>query len=183
MSDSPVIHADIGDGKRRRFFLGADELNQIKREAGRGYYTIYTQFAQNAEPHEVRAILRLALIGGGESPKEASEIVEYYCNPPRPMRDCYVIAFDCLSAVWSGYEARSGGQKASVAEMDRYFTDLEAAFAKNGLDATVLRGKSFAEVQDLLDAMRRKGGEGPAPDADTFNAIKAMHKPKKAAKK
>lgn len=175
MSDSPVIHADIGDGKRRRFFLGADELNQIKREAGRGYYTIYTQFAQNAEPHEVRAILRLALIGGGEAPKEASDVVEYYCNPPRPLREAYVIAFDCLSAVWNGFEAKSGGQKATVAEMDRYFSDLEAAFTKAGSDVSVLRGKSFAEIQDLLDAMRGEGS-GEVPDADMFNAIKAMHK-------
>lgn len=181
MSDSPVIHADIGDGKRRRFFLGSDELAQIKREAGRGFYTIYTQFTQNAEPHEVKAILRLALIGGGETPKDAGEVVDYYCAPPRPLRDCYMIAFECLSAVWNGYESKKGGQSATVAEMDSYFTDLEAAFAKGGLDVTALRGKSFAEIQDLLAAMRGEA-DAAAPDADTFNAIKAASKAKKATK-
>lgn len=173
MSDSPVIHADIGDGKLRRFFLGADELKLIKRECGRGYYSLYTKFAADAEPHEVEAVIRLALIGGGEAPKDATELAQYYCRPPRPLKDVYLIAYQALNAAWHGTTPTGSGKKLSVEEMDRYFTDLEAAFAKNGLDTSVLRGKSFAEIQDLLDAMR---GGGEAPDAETFNAIKAMHK-------
>lgn len=46
--EMPVIHADIGDGKRRRFYLGADELRQIKRECGRGFYTLYVNFERDA---------------------------------------------------------------------------------------------------------------------------------------
>ena len=60
--ETPVIHADIGDGKRRRFYLGADELRQIKRECGRGFYTLYVNFERDAEPDEVQAVLRLALM-------------------------------------------------------------------------------------------------------------------------
>ena len=180
MSDSPVIHADLGDGKRRRLFLGADELRQIKRETGRGFYTIYTQFMQNAEPDEVRAILRLALIGGGEPAKEATEVTEYYCAPPRPLKDAYLTAFECLSACWNGFTPKSGGAKLSVAEMDSFFTELEAALLKSGKDVSAIRGKSFAEVQELLAAMRT-GDKPAAPDAETFNAIKATVK--KASRK
>lgn len=173
MSDSPIIHADIGDGKNRRFFLGADELRLVKQECGRGYYTIYTQFAQNAEPDEVKALIRLALIGGGESPKGATDLSEYYCSPPRPLKTVYLIAFECLSAIWNGYTPSKAGSKATVAEMDRYFTELDAMFAKNGMDVSALRGKSFADIQEMLELMREQKGE--APDADAFNAIKAMH--------
>ena len=60
MSDSPVIHVDLGDGKRRRLFLGADELRQIKKEIGRGFYSFYISFDRDAEPDEVAAVLRLA---------------------------------------------------------------------------------------------------------------------------
>lgn len=178
MTDSPVIISDIGDGKRRRFFLGADELSQIKREAGRGYYTIYTQFLQNAEPDEVRAIIRLALIGGGESPKEAFEIADYYCSPPRPLKDVYLLAFECLSAVWNGHKPKPGGKKLTDAEMDAFFVEMEAALLKAGSDLSVLRGKSFAEVQALLSAMRDESSD--APDAETIAGIKATIKPKAA---
>lgn len=175
MTDSPVIHADIGDGKRRRFFLGADELRQIQREAGRGYYTLYVQFAQNAEPHEVAAILRLALIGGGCVPQEAAEIVEYYAAPPRPLRRAYMLAFDCLAAAWNGTETSKSGSRLTPSEMDAYFVELEASLLKANMDPDVIKGKSFAEVQAIMRAMSADK-EAPAPDADTFNAIKSAAK-------
>ena len=180
MSDSPVISADIGDGKRRRFFLGADELRQIQREAGRGYYTLYTQFAHNAEPAEVRAIIRLALIGGGCAPAEASEVVEYYGNPPRPLRQIYMLAFDCLSAAWNGSEPGKSGARLTASEMDAYFVELEASMLKAGMNPEIIKGKSFAEVQALMKVMN-SGDEKPAPDAETFQAIKRTAK-KKAAR-
>lgn len=176
MSDSPVLHADLGDGKQRRFFLGGDELAIIKREAGRGFYSLFVNFGKDAEPDEVRAVLRLALIGGGASPSEASELVAYYATPPRPLKTAYLLAYECLSAAWNGAEQKTGGKPLTVAEMDRYFTDLEAEFVKAGADVSVLRGKSFAEIQALLAAMREDKGPAPAPDADTFNAIKASMK-------
>lgn len=175
MSDIPVITADIGDGKRRRLFLGADELNQVKREAGRGYYTLYTQFFANAEPHEARALVRLALIGGGCVPQEATELADYYGNPPRPLRQFYTLAFDCLAAVWNGLEASGGGTKLAPSEMDAYFVELQASLLKAGMDPSVIKGRSFAEVQDLLRAISPKP-DAPAPDAETFEAVKRAAK-------
>lgn len=177
MSETPVIHADIGDGKTRRLYLSADELRQIKRETGRGFYTLYINFDRDAEPDEVAAVLRLALIGGGEDPKEAFALVQYYAFPPRPLKDAYMLAFRALDAAWAGADkSRKGGKRLSQEEIDAFFTDVEAALLKAGLDTSVLRGKSFAEVQDLFAAMNKGAEQPPAPDAETFEAIKKTAK-------
>lgn len=181
MADSPIIYGDLGDGKRRRFYLGADELRSIKREGGRGYYSLYRSFAQDADPEEVAAVIRLALIGGGLAPADALDLVDYYCRPPRPLKDAYLLAFQALNAAWNGSEVKSSKAKPmTVEEMDNYFTDLEAALLKSGQDVSVLKGKSFAEIQDLMSALA-DDKKADAPDAETFNAIKATHK--KARKK
>lgn len=177
MSDVPVIHADMGDGKTRPFYLGADELRQIKRECGRGFFTLYINFERDAEPDEVQAVLRLALIGGGEAPKDALELVQYYAAPPRPMKDAYLLAYRALHAAWAGAEqSDKGGQRRSREEIDSFFTTVEAALVKGGLDTSVLRGKSFAEVQELFAAMNKDGEQPAAPDAATFEAIKKATK-------
>lgn len=181
MNDVPVIHANIGDGKRRRFFLGADELQIIKREAGRGYYSIFSNFHEGAEPNEVQAIIRLALIGGGLSPVEADEIASYYCTPPRPMKDVYLLAYDILAAVWNGNKPSGKGERLTVEQMDAFFDDLEADLVKKGYSADLIRGKSFAEVNELLIRLSKDADKPEAPDAETFNAIK--NSAKKATRK
>lgn len=176
MVSSPVIYADLGDGTRRRFFLGADELRQIKKETGRGFFTLYISFDKDAEPDEVAAVLRLALIGGGESPQEALKVVSYYCTPPRPMKAAYVLAYECLHAAWAGTDENAkGGKKLTPEEIDRFFIEVEAGLIKGGKDLSVLKGKSFADIQAVFAAMNGDD-EAPAPDAATFNAIKAAHK-------
>lgn len=174
---TPVIHADIGDGKQRRFFLGADELRQIKAETGRGFYSLYSNFHLDALPGEVAAVLRLGMIGGGEDPRQAADIVNYYAAPPRPLRHAYTLAFDCLNAAWVGAEEHSkGGKPMSAAEMDNFFTTVEAALLKSGFDLSILRGKSFAEIQAVFAAMNKDDEAAPAPDAETFTAIKQAAK-------
>lgn len=173
MSDSPVIHADIGDGKRRRFFLGWDELAQIKRECGRGWYSLFIGFEREAEPVEVAAVLRLALIGGGETPKEAHEIASYYAAPPRPLRDAYMLAYRCLNAVWAGAEPQKGGDKMTADDLDKFFANTEAAMVRGGKDTSVLRGKSLADVQAMFTAMAKGDDASSAPDGDVLHAIKA----------
>lgn len=179
---SPVILDDLGDGVQRRFFLGADELRIIKRETGRGFWALYKNFEADADPDEVYAIVRLALIGGGMAPKDALELSDYYCRPPRPLKQAYVIAYKALCACWSGAytENKSTGRPLTAAEMDTYFIDLEAALLKAGWDTSVLKGKSFAEIQDLMAAL--SGKEAAAPDADMFAAMKASVKKTKRAK-
>ena len=172
-SNSPAILANIGDGKQRRFFLGGDELRQIERDAGRGFFSLYINFHQDAHPREVAAVLRLALIGGGEDPRQADEVVSYYATPPRPLQHAYSLAFDCLNAAWVGSEKHAQSAKAATAaEMDGFFVTVEAALLKAGLDTGVLKGKSFAEIQALFAAMSKDDDKPAAPDADAFEAIK-----------
>ena len=184
MASSPVIMGDIGDGKQRRLFLGADELRLIKRETGRGFYTLYSRFAVDAEPDEVATVLRLALIGGGMSPQEALELTDYYCRPPRTLEPAYLLAYEALSACWKGADdLKSSGKSKSFTneEMDSYFTDLEAALLRGGMDVSAIRGKSFAEIQALMMALSKDADKPEAPDAGTFAAIKDAAK--KSARK
>lgn len=177
MTDTPVILANIGDGKQRRFFLGGDELRQIKTETGRGFYSLYINFDKDALPEEVAAVLRLALIGGGENPRDAGDIVGYYATPPRPIQYAYQLAFDCLNAAWVGSDKHAkSGKKSSPSEMDDFFITVEAALLKVGLDTSVLKGKSFAEIQAVFSAMNNDPEKVDAPNADTFEAIKKSAK-------
>lgn len=182
MNDTPVIHADLGDGKRRRLFLGADELRLIKRETGRGFYSIYSTFFETAEPHEVEAIVRLALIGAGEDPPTAAELTGYYCTPPRSVEHAYLLAFQCLEGAWKGSEQKQVGRRLSVEEMDEFFDMVEAEFLRKQMDPSVIRGKSFAEVVALLNELSGDPEKPEAPDAETFAAIKATARKKGRSK-
>lgn len=178
--DSPVLYRDIGNGKKHRMFLSSDELRQIKRETGRGFYSLYSNFATDADPFEVETVIRLALIGGGMDPTNALELVEYYCRPPRPLKDVYILAYEILAAVWNGAEPTKSKNDDDMSDedIDRFFSQLEAIIVAGGGDPGVLKGKSIAEVQEFvrLHKLAKEGKDGitgKTPDADTFNAIKA----------
>lgn len=182
---SPVIERDLGDGVQRRFLLTADELRMIKRECGRGFYTLYSNFSLDAEPDEVAHVLRLGLIGGGLDPLEAVLLVNYYARPPRPLKEPYLLAFEVLSACWAGVELndtkeQESGGPVTDEDVDQFFDRIEAQIVSNGGDAGVLKGKTFAEVQQLV-RLSNKGvkdatGGGSAPDEAMFNAIKEQAK-------
>lgn len=179
MSDRkvPIVYADIGDGKERRFFLGADELRQVKRECGRGFYTIYMHFSEDADADEVRAILRLALIGGGASPDEATSLTGYYCSPPRPLKAVFLLAYKCLDAAWAGTEASTSDKAPPTeGEINEFFTRIEATLLRNGMDLSVMRNRSFGELQAIMQILEKGPGGPDAPDKETFNAIKEMAK-------
>lgn len=175
---TPVFHSDIGDGKLRRFFLGFSELQQIKRETGKGFYTLYQTFAQTAEPAEVQRVIRLAMIGAGEDPKVAEDVSMYYCSPPRPLKTAYLLAYECLDRAWAG---TPGGTTSTVdpittSELDGMFDEIEANMLRNGIDPMFMRTKSLAEIQALFRVLSKKApGEVPAPDKEMFEAIKALH--------
>lgn len=180
---SPVVERDLGDGVARRFMLTSDELRMIKRECGRGFYTLYSNFAADAEPDEVATVLRLALIGGGMDPLEALTIVNYYARPPRPLKAAYLLAFEVLSACWAGVELdqkKSDEGPVTDEDLDLFFDRIEAKLAAGGGDTSVIRGKTFAEVQQLVRLSRQGAKEdqdgGSAPDDDMFNAIKQQGK-------
>lgn len=171
---SPVIRGDLGDGKQRRLFLSIDELKQIKRETGRGFYSLYTGFSKDAEPEEVRAVLRLALIGGGLDPQQATELTDFYCAPPRPLKRVYLLAYECLGAAWNGMD-QSGGETADgvlgVAAVDSMFDEIEAKLLKEGLDPAFMRNRSLAELQELMRLLSGKN-KVPPPDKAMFSAIR-----------
>lgn len=180
MDKSPVIEADIGDGGARRLFLGRDELRLIEQECGAGFYSLYLSFSQgNVSLEQVGRVLRLALIGGGMDPKEAMGLVQYYAAPPRPLKTAYLIAHQVMEACWSGYPAtKKEGPPPDPAGIDTLLRTVEANIARAGYSMD-LSGLSLAEVAKLHNLVF--GSEKPpAPDAETFHAIKqASRKAKK----
>ena len=178
MSDSPVIHADLGDGQQRRFFLGYDEIRLIEQECGAGFYTLFQAIASGSVRHQqVERVIRLALIGGGADPAEAAVLAQYYVSPPRPLKTPYLIAGRVLDAVWLGgtKEAKAAGEKIKLTdtEADGLVRVVEANLIRAGYSAE-LSGLSVAQVIALHDEVfKPRDGKVRAPDADTTNAIKS----------
>lgn len=168
---TPVIEADIGDGETRRLFLGVEELSRIKQECGRGFYSLYSQFHIDADPKEVRAVIRLALIGGGMEPTEANDLVSYYCRPPRPLKNAYLVAWEALDGCWNGVEPDKSSEKMTAEQMDAMFTEFKANIARGGLSVD-LSGMSMADFIDLAKAMSADKDKPDAPDTEIFTAIK-----------
>ncbi|WP_245739512.1 gene transfer agent family protein [Paracoccus homiensis] len=161
---------DIGEGRERRLFLGVDELRQIKKETGRGFFALFSQFHLNAEPDEVQAVIRLALIGGGMSPSEAEDIATYYATPPRPMRKAYEAAHKVLSAIWNGIDPQDGakdGERVSDDQMDRLIDRILGSALKNGASIDT-RNLSIADLLSLVRAANDDPDDKPAAPVDLF---------------
>lgn len=162
MTNKPVIRMDIGEGRERRLFLGVDELRQIKKETGRGFFTLFANFHLDAEPDEVQAILRLALVGGGMTPSEADDVATYYATPPRPMRKAYEAAHKVLSAIWNGIEPdKQSGDRIPESQLDSLIDRILGSALKAGAQIDT-RNLSLA---DLLALVKAANDDPRKPDA------------------
>ncbi len=99
--------AFFGDGEKT-FALADGQIHELERKAGTGIGLLYQQFvtAQFRFPDALE-IIRLGLIGGGASPREASELVDAYAKPT-PIVEVFGLAFDILESRWSGRPATAG---------------------------------------------------------------------------
>lgn len=163
MTESAVLKYDLGDGVERRLFLGIPELRQIKKETGRGFFTLWTHMAVDVEPDEIRAVIRLALIGGGESPQEAAKIVDYYCAPPRPLKDAYLAAGAVMDAIWNGVpKDKSSGPKASEDEINDLIENTVADMAKAGMSVD-MNDMSLADFLSFRKKLTEDKSKPAAP--------------------
>ena len=60
---------------------------------------------------DLTATIRLALIGGGMSPKRAAELVETYGPPARPLVEGYLLALAILTDLYTGPADSEQGTK------------------------------------------------------------------------
>ena len=73
--------AFFGDGEKT-FALPAEQILELERKTGTGVGTIYSRVMTGQfQFADIMEVIRLGLIGGGTSPKEAQALVDAYARP------------------------------------------------------------------------------------------------------
>lgn len=91
--------AFLGDGNYT-FALTDTAITELERLTDTGIGALYTRaIRMEFKLTDLVEIIRLALIGGGESPQEAMQLTDTYARN-RPMSETYPLALDILDARW-----------------------------------------------------------------------------------
>ena len=110
MHDAPSHRAFFGD-QNRTFRLTPELIIELERKTGRGIGGLCRDlFAGNFRHAETLETIRLALIGGGESPEDAAALIAAYAAP-RPVMETYAFAVSILETAMFGKSGRKGGRK------------------------------------------------------------------------
>ncbi|RXF69229.1 gene transfer agent family protein [Hansschlegelia zhihuaiae] len=95
-------HVQFFGDAEHTFALTPTLLVEFERLVGAGAWgTARRMFAGDATVTEVRETIRLGLIGGGEAPKRAHELVETYVGAT-PFAELYALASDVMTAAMLG---------------------------------------------------------------------------------
>lgn len=93
--------AFFGDGEKT-FALPAEQILELERKTGTGVGTIYSRtMTGQFQFADIMEVIRLGLIGGGTSPKEAQALVDAYARPT-PIIEAFQLAADILETRWTG---------------------------------------------------------------------------------
>jgi hypothetical protein len=93
--------AFVGDSERV-LRLTPGLILELERVTGVGIGALCQKLFNGAfHLAEVTETIRLALIGGGETPQRAAELVTTYVTP-RPLGETYPLAVAILEAAWFG---------------------------------------------------------------------------------
>lgn len=102
MDNSGITHrAFFGDGERE-FVLTVPMVVELERKTGIGIGALCQRLFQNKfEQADISETIRLGLIGGGTSPKEADALIAAYATG-RPLMEIYPLAVSILEALMFG---------------------------------------------------------------------------------
>ncbi len=99
--------AFFGDGDHA-FALTHELIHELERKTGAGIGALCMRVPEGHFRHaELVEIIRLSLIGGGSTPKEAAALADTYAAK-RPLNESFPIAVAVLQAVWFGAPAQAG---------------------------------------------------------------------------
>lgn len=119
--------AFFGDGEHE-FALPIEQILELERITGAGFGAIYARcMAGQFQLRDLTETIRLGLIGGGLSPKQASGLVDAYAKPT-PILELFELAADILEARWSG-APESEAPNAEAAATGDLAAAINAAFA------------------------------------------------------
>ena len=91
----------FGDAQRD-FCLTPEMITELERATGAGIGGLSRRlFAGDFHRHEIVSTIRLALIGGGETPENAAGLVAAYVDP-QPLMEAYALAVAILEMTMLG---------------------------------------------------------------------------------
>lgn len=101
MTDYPTCREFFGD-RERAFSLPPELIVELERVTGDGIGGLCRRlFAGEFRHAHIAETIRLALIGGGETPQRAAELVAAYAKP-RPLAETYPLAVAILETMYFG---------------------------------------------------------------------------------
>lgn len=101
-------HAFFGDADYA-FRITPELIVELERKCGAGIGGLCRRlFAGEFKHGDVLETIRLALIGGGTSPKDADALVAAYAVN-RPLSEIYPVAVSILETLWFGNAKKGAG--------------------------------------------------------------------------
>lgn len=127
--DATAVTLPFADGDYR-FFLPMARIVAAEREANCSIFELFHNLGDHlavldgaevmagpspARLSQCRALIRNALIGGGQSEERARELAEVYCYPARAAVLDAALAFKILRAAIYGVQVAEGSKKKAAA--------------------------------------------------------------------
>ena len=101
MNEAPAFRTFFGDADRD-FRLTPELVLELERITGAGIGGLSRRFFAGDFRHaELLAVIRLGLIGGGETPQTAADLVAAYAAP-RPVMEVFPVAVGSLEMLMFG---------------------------------------------------------------------------------
>lgn len=98
------MHKAFFGDREREFSLTPHLIPELEKLTGKGIGAI-VENARTISFAEIINTVRLGLIGAGEHPKEAAELVQTYVTA-HPLGELHLLALDILTDLWAGPEAQ-----------------------------------------------------------------------------
>ena len=107
--------AFFGDGEKLFAFPTRELIEELERKTGHGVGALFRRFkSQDFAFMDVLQVLRLGLIGGGTTPREADMLVALY-GIGRPLAESFTIADGVITALFFGSEEEAQGDNQQAA--------------------------------------------------------------------
>ncbi len=98
----PRGHRSFFGDAERTFELTAPMVIELERVTNTGIGALFRRLINSDfKQGEIADTIRLALIGGGETPERAAELVQTYVMQ-RPLTESYALAVTILESLWFG---------------------------------------------------------------------------------
>lgn len=111
MNDDLTHIAFFGDGERT-FKLTPELIVELERKTDTGIGALSRRVFRGDFKHsDLTEIIRLALIGGGTSPRDADALVAAYAVR-RPINEVFPLAVSVLEAAWFGAKGKTDDAQA-----------------------------------------------------------------------